>query len=162
MIAIIGCGNPNRRDDGAGGEVLRLLRLRRLGRDASRVKLLDAGTDGAAVMFAARGCRRLMIIDACRTGADPGAVFEVPGETLRIGGGPPLATHEFRWDHAIAAGRLMFRDDFPADVTIFLVEAQSLDLGIGLAPCVAASVAKIADRIATLLAASDPAAGIAA
>ncbi|HEY1797630.1 MAG TPA: hydrogenase maturation protease, partial [Stellaceae bacterium] len=122
MIAVIGCGNPARRDDGVAGEVLR--RLAPLASD--RTKLLDAGTDGVAVMFAARGCRRLVIVDACRTGAEPGAVFEVPGAELEPDHAPPLATHDFRWDHAIAAGRRIYRDNFPSDVTVFLIEAESL------------------------------------
>jgi Ni,Fe-hydrogenase maturation factor len=29
-----------------------------------------------AVMFAARGCDRLIIVDACRSGAEPLAAFE--------------------------------------------------------------------------------------
>lgn len=157
MIAVVGCGNANRRDDGVGGEILRLLARRDVGGDPSRVVLLDAGTDGVAVMFAARGCRRLIVIDACRTGADPGAVFEVPGDELADGDGPPLATHEFRWDHAIAAGRRIFRDEFPAEVTVFLVEAELLAFGIGLTPSVAAAAVNVADRVAGLIHASLPA-----
>lgn len=148
MIAVIACGNAARRDDGVAGEV-----LRRLAPLASNdTKLLDASTDGLAVMFAARGCRRLVIVDACRTGAEPGAVFEVPGTELEPGHAPPLATHDFRWDHAIAAGRRIYRDDFPSDVTVFLIEAASLDFGVGLSTPVAASAGIVADRIAGLLA----------
>jgi hydrogenase maturation protease len=157
MIAIIGCGNFNRCDDGVGGEVLRLLAARGMAGEPSRIKLLDAGTDGAAVMFAARGCRRLIVIDACRTGADPGAIFEVPGDELADCDGPPLATHEFRWDHATAAGRRIFRDAFPAEVIVFLIEAESLSFGIGLSPRVAAAAAKVAERIAALATAALPA-----
>src|SRR5689334_8840650 len=81
MIAVIGCGNASRGDDAAGPDVLRSLRVRGKCRDA-RVHLLDAGTDGMAVMFAARGCDSLIIIDACRSGSEPGALFEVPGTEL--------------------------------------------------------------------------------
>jgi hydrogenase maturation protease len=150
-IAIIGCGNRCRRDDGAGGEVLDLLAARGLGCDPSKVRLLDAGTDGVGVMFAARGCRRLIVVDACRTGAAPGTVFEVPGSELNRGEAPPLATHEFRWDHAIAAGRRIFRDDFPTDVMVFLIEAESVDFGADVGPRVAVAAAKVADRIAARL-----------
>ncbi len=149
--AVIGCGNSNRSDDGVGREVLRLLAMRGKGDDPSRVTLLDAGTDGVAVMFAARGCRHLIIVDACRTGAVPGAVFEVPGDTLDDADGPPLGTHEFRWDHAIAAGRRMFRDGFPAAVTVFLVEAGSLEFGVGPTADFAAAAEKVASRIAALV-----------
>jgi len=151
---VIGCGNRNRQDDGIGGEVLDLLTSRGLAGDPSKVRLLDAGTNGIGVIFAARGCRRLIIVDACHTGAEPGSVFEVPGIELGTNEGPPLGMHEFRWDHAIAAGRRIFRDDFPIDVTVFLIEAESGVFGLGLRPCVGVAVSKVADRIAVLLARS--------
>src|SRR5271154_5638649 len=103
MIAVIGCGNTNRCDDGVGAAVLRSLAERGLGDDAG-VKLLDAGTDGMAVMFAARGCHSLIVIDACRSGSEAGAVFEVPGAELAQRSNPSFTTHDFRWDHALHAG----------------------------------------------------------
>jgi hydrogenase maturation protease len=56
--------------------------LRARGAEGTGVGLLDAGTDGMAVVFAARGCRTLIIIDAYLSGSDPGAIFEVPGTEL--------------------------------------------------------------------------------
>ena len=43
------------------------------------VKLLDAGTDGMAVMFAARGCTSLIVVDCCKTGVEPGSDLRGPG-----------------------------------------------------------------------------------
>jgi hydrogenase maturation protease len=150
-VAIIACGNPTCTDDGVGAEVLRRLAACGLGADPARVKLLDAGTDGVAVIFAARGCRRLIVVDACHGGSEPGAVFEFPGSELADAPARPLATHDFRWEDAIAAGRRIFGAEFPAELTVLLVEAQSLDFGLGLTPIVWAAAAKVADRIAGLL-----------
>jgi hydrogenase maturation protease len=144
-LAIIGCGNPNRRDDGAGIEVLR--RLRGHVDNAGGVRLLDAGTDGMGVMFAARGCAAVIIIDACRTGSEPGAIFEVPGAELERRHAGSFTLHDFRWDNALYAGRQIFRENFPTDVTVFLVEAESVDFGIGLSPVVDAAVDRIAAKI---------------
>jgi len=147
VTAIIGCGNPNRRDDGAGPAVIRRLRERRAETTYPGVQLLDAGTDGLAVMFAARGCRCLVIVDACRSGAEPGALFEVPGSELEEASRAALITHDFRWDNALYAGRRIYREEFPIDVTVYLVEAESLDLDIGLSPKVAATAERVADLI---------------
>jgi hydrogenase maturation protease len=148
-IAIIGCGNATRGDDGVGPRVVQILTTRLSGE--RRIRLLDAGTDGMAVMFAARGCRSLVIIDACRTGSTPGAVFEVPGAELEQRQPPSLTLHDFRWDHALFAGRRMYGTAFPADVTVLLVEADSTAFGIGLSPAVAAAAEKVADRVEQLL-----------
>jgi len=150
-VAVIACGNPTRTDDGVGGEVLRRLAALGFGADPAWIKLLDAGTDGVAVIFAARGCRRLIVIDACRSASQPGTVFELPGSELDDTAERPLATHDFGWEDAVAAGRRIFRDEFPVDVTVFLIEAQSLDFGIGLTAIARAAAAKVADRVAALL-----------
>lgn len=151
MIVVIGCGNPNRLDDGAGIEVLRLLEARGSGKDSANIRLLAAGTDGMATMFAARGCQTLIVVDACRSGSEPGAVFEVPGSELEQRYEPSLNLHDFRWDHALFAGRKIFRENFPTDVTVLLIEAQTVALGIGLSPAVSAAVTKVTDRIAALI-----------
>ena len=151
MIVVVGCGNRNRLDDGAGIEVLHLLEARGLGRDAQRVRLLAAGTDGIATMFAARGCRTLVVVDACRSGSEPGAVFEVPGDELERRYQPSLNLHDFRWDHALFAGKKIFREQFPSDVVVLLIEVQTTELGIGLSDPVSSAVAKVADRIEGLI-----------
>ena len=149
MIAIIGCGNVNRSDDGAGPRVIRILRAR--GADYQDVRLLDAGTDGMAVMFAARGCQSLIVVDACRSGSPPGAVFEMPGGETEQRYMPALNLHDFRWDHALYAGRKMFREAFPADVTVLLVEAETLEFGVELSRSVSAAVEIVADSVERMI-----------
>lgn len=148
QAAVIGCGNPNRSDDGFGGEVIRRLAARAV----PHLRLLDAGTDGMAVMFAARGCKTVIVVDACTTGAPPGTLFEVPAGELAAPHPPSFTLHDFRWEHALYAGRRMFGADFPADVTVLLVEARSLEVGLTLSDEVDAAVVKTIARIEQLLA----------
>ena len=149
-VAVIGCGNLARSDDGVGPHVVRVLSERGLGRDPV-VRLLDAGTDGMAVLQAARGCDRLILIDAVRSGSPAGAVFELPGGELEDRPPPPMTLHDFRWEHALFAGRRMYGAAFPADVTVLLVEAASMDFGLDLSPAVARSAEKVAARVESLL-----------
>jgi hydrogenase maturation protease len=151
MIVVIGCGNANRSDDGVGPEVVRALRDRGAGRQPEQVRLIDAGTDGMAAMFAARGCRSLIVVDACRSGSEPGAIFELPGHEVERSYAPTLNLHDFRWDNALHAGRKIFREDFPSDVAVLLVEAETLALGIGLSPIVSAAAARVVERIEGLI-----------
>jgi hydrogenase maturation protease len=151
MIAVIGCGNSNRSDDGVAAEVLRQLATRGLADRTPAVKLLDAGTDGMAVMFAARGCQSLIVVDACRSGAQPGAIFEVPGDELEQEHAASLNLHDFRWDHALFAGRKIFRADFPKDVSVLLIEAARVDFGTELTGCVAVAAEKVAARIEAMV-----------
>jgi hydrogenase maturation protease len=148
LIAVIGCGNPNRSDDGFGGHVARRL----AGRAGPQLKILDAGTDGMAVMFGARGCTTLVVVDTCRTGAAPGTLFEVPAEVVAAPHTPSLTLHDFRWDHALYAGRKLYGPEFPDDITVFLVEAGSLAFGLDLTLEVQGAVEETVARIERLLA----------
>jgi hydrogenase maturation protease len=150
-IAIVGCGNPNRSDDGVGRRVIELLQRRAADWSIDAVQLLDAGTDGMAVMFAARGCSSLIVVDACSSGAEPGAIFEVPGSELEEDPRASLNLHDFRWDNAIAAGRKIYGAGFPSDVVVFLVEARTLELGLELSAEVNAASLQVATRIEVLV-----------
>jgi len=161
VLTIIGCGNPTRGDDGLGTLVARRLHAHVAALGRSDVRVLDAGTDGIAVMFAARGCDALVIVDAARTGSEPGAVFEVPGEELARDYELNLNFSDFRWDHAIAAGRRLFADAFPRSVMVLLVEAESSGFGLELSARVAAAAEHVVARIERLIAAY-PGAGAAA
>lgn len=153
MLTVIGCGNPNRGDDGVGVAVAERLRARLARHPVPRVRVFDCGTAGIEVMFAARGSDALVIVDASRTGAPPGAIHEVPGEELSRVPEPSYSLHDFRWDNALFAGRKIFGDAFPREVTVWLIEAASVDLGIGLSPAVSAAADVVYERVLAQIAA---------
>ena len=136
MLSIIGCGNVNRKDDGVGITVVQRLIERAPKWPCDKVQIFDAGTSGMDVMFQARGSSALIVIDASHTESESGQIFEVPGEELESLPEPSYNLHDFRWDNALYAGRKIFKDDFPSDVIVYLIEAETLDLGIGLSDCV--------------------------
>lgn len=146
-MVVVGCGNLNRCDDGVGVRVIQRLQAAWRLEPPPDVKLFDAGTGGMEVMFQARGAGALVIVDACRSGSEPGAVFRVPGAEIDNAHQPAYSLHDFRWDHAIYAGRRIFGIGFPADLTVYLVEAQALDLGTDLSAPVEAAVAKVCAQI---------------
>lgn len=146
-MVIIGCGNLNRSDDGVGVRVIQQLRADWGANPPPDVTLFDAGTGGMEVMFQARGAGALVIVDACRSGSDPGAVFCLPGSEIDTVRQPAYSLHDFRWDHAIYAGRRIFGSAFPTDLTVYLVEAGALDLGTDLTPPVQAALAKVCAQI---------------
>lgn len=146
-LAVIGCGNPNRSDDGVGVRVAALLAEQVAARGLDQVRVFDAGTGGMDVMFMARGARELVIVDACVGAGPAGAVFRVPGQELEAEFEAGYTLHDFRWNHALAAGRKMYGDTFPGRVTVYLVEAGNLDFGVGLSPEVEAGANSVRDLI---------------
>lgn len=129
-LLVVGCGNLLRGDDAIGPLAIRELWTRGV---PDGVRLIDGGTAGMDVAFMMRGARRVIIVDAASTGAEPGTLYRVPAEELTDL--PPLDglhSHNFRWDHALAFGTWLLGPEMPADVEVLLVEAESTDHGAPL------------------------------
>ena len=147
LLVVIGCGNLNRSDDAAGVRVIEQLR-HEFGAALPRgVKLFDAGTGGMEVMFQARGASALIVVDACRSGSEAGAIFRLPGSEIGSAHAPAYSLHDFRWDHAVHAGRRIFGDSFPSDLTVYLIEAGLLELGTELTAPVSRAVGRVCGHI---------------
>ncbi|GAW34860.1 hydrogenase 2 maturation protease [Roseovarius sp. A-2] len=147
-VVVIGCGNPNRSDDGAGPHLIARMREHGV---PEHTRIFDGGTDGMSVMYSARGATHLIIVDARVPDGNPGAIFEVPGEVLEAPPKQSLNLHDFRWDHALFAGRRIYGEDFPGDVSVFLIEAATLELGLGLSAAVSHATEAVETRIRELI-----------
>lgn len=146
---IVGCGNLIRGDDAAGPVLVRLLADRDL---PDGVRLIDGGTAGMDVAFAMRGAQRAIVVDASRVGVTAGTIHKVPGSELADLRPPEGNLHQFRWDQALGFAQWLLKDEYPADVTVWLVEGESFAAGAPLSPAVQVAVERVADAIAEDLA----------
>lgn len=144
MTTIIGCGNLVRKDDGAGPILIRKLWDKGV---PDEIRLADGGTAGMDVIFQIGDARKLIIIDACSTGVEPGTIFKIPGEEVETLPLENINLHNFRWDHAIAMGKWLLRDSFPEEVIVYLIEAEDLSYGFGLTPKVEDGIDRLAQQI---------------
>ncbi len=145
QIVIIGCGNLLRGDDAVGPITIR--HLWTLG-VPDEVTLVDGGTAGMDVAFKMRGARLVILIDAATTESKPGTIYEIPGDEIEQL--PPLEgmhSHQFRWDHALAFGHWLLGDDYPTDVTVFLIEIEQTTPGADLTPSVDAAMRQVAELV---------------
>ncbi|MBE7472670.1 MAG: peptidase M52 [Anaerolineae bacterium] len=142
---IIGCGNLLRGDDAVGPILVRVLAERGV---PPGVRLADGGTAGMDVAFKMRGAGHVIIVDACRTGQPPGTLYQVPGEELAQL--PPITglnLHAFRWDHALAFGRWLLKEEYPSRITVYLIEAENLEFGDELSRPVRVAMENLVQRL---------------
>ena len=142
---LIGCGNILRGDDAAGPVLVRRLWQRGL---PPGVRCADGGTGGMDVAFQMRGVPQVVLVDACRSGHRPGSLFRLPGQAVEQLPPPQgIHLHAFRWDHALAFARWLLKDEYPREVTVYLIEGASFQPGEPLSPEVDRAVDHLADLL---------------
>lgn len=147
---VIGCGNLLRGDDAAGPTLARRLRDRGL---PAGVDCRDGGTGGIDVALWMRGVPRVILVDACRSGAPPGTLLEWSDLDPAACPAPAgIDLHGCRWDQALALARLVWGGRPPARIDAILVEGASFVPGDGLSEPVRRGVERAAARILALLA----------
>ena len=139
---VIGVGNPDRGDDGAGVAVAR--RLRDLARPG--VEVLESGGDALSVLGAVRGAGRVILVDAIRSGAAPGSVRRIGGDAdllssaLRAG-----SSHDLGPAEALGLARAL--GELPERVEVIGIEGADFAPGAGLSPEVERAVDEVARQI---------------
>jgi hydrogenase maturation protease len=136
-VVVLGLGNPLLEDDGAGLQMLELLRLR--GPWPESVELVDGGTWGLSLLPVICDAERLLVLDAVRTGAPPGAVLVGEGEAVPRLYQRPLSPHQIDLREVLAAAVLL--DGLPAHLTVVGIEPERTEgLKVGLTPAVEAAL----------------------
>ena len=141
-IKIIGIGNPFRRDDSVGLAAARRLRETCSG----AVVVEEASGEGGDLMERWRGCDRVILIDAVRSGARPGTIHRLDASSGPI----PKAffsysTHAFSVAEAVELARALGR--LPRELVIFGIEGLDFSTGEGLTPPVEEALEEVVDNI---------------
>lgn len=148
---VIGVGNEARRDDGAGFEVARRVRARRL----PGVDVVFIAGDTAALLDAWAGADVAVVVDAARSGAAPGTVRRVEAVGDGAAGlGLRCSTHALPVTEALALARELGR--LPPRLVVYAIEGGGFEIGCGLSPAVAGAVGTVAERVASELAPPSP------
>jgi len=136
---ILGCGNGQRGDDGAG--VLAAERLRALGIAAE----VCAG-EASELMEAWNGMDDVIVIDSVVTGAPAGAVHVWDGQRPPPFATPAGSTHGLGIAQAIQLARAL--DCLPSRLRVYGIEGMNFEIGSSVSPEVERGVEEVVRRIA--------------
>jgi len=138
-VLVIGVGNRDRGDDGAGPRVAALLR-------AQDVNAADHAGDGLALIDLWDNHSVVVIVDAMVTGAAPGTIrrFDatagpLPREAFAV------SSHAFGVAEAVETARALGR--LPATVIVYGIEGESFALGTDLTDRVQQACLRVAQDI---------------
>lgn len=138
LLSLIGIGNRFRRDDGAGLEVVRRLRLAH----PPGVRLIEEEGDPASLIEAWSSVDEALVIDGISSGSAPGRLhrFDVtdaplPAEIFN------RSTHSLGLPEAIELAREL--DRLPTRLIVYAIEGESFETGEGLSDPVQKTVEKL-------------------
>jgi hydrogenase maturation protease len=126
-IVIIGCGDPERRDDGVATEVMSHLAQFAKAGEWSHVRLVDAGAEGLSAMALARGAGSLILVDVNADVSPNGGQSIQPDAAEGFSPQTNFHSSSCRWEQALHAIQIISGVDFPKDVLVVLVEAAQAE-----------------------------------
>ena len=139
-MLIVGCGNEDRCDDGAGVLVAR--RLRELGIEAS-----EHGGEGLSLLEAFTGREQVVLVDATVSGQAPGTITMWDQNSGPLPAGQfRTSSHAFGVAEAVELARALER--LPASITVYGIEAARFDTGASPSPEVLEAVERVTQKIA--------------
>ncbi len=141
-VIVLGIGNIERGDDGAGRAVARLLRHMLRG----GVEIVEQDGEATALLSQLDGASAAYLIDACVSNAPPGTVHRVDANVAPLPqASSDLSTHGFGLAAAVELGRAL--GGLPPRTIVYAIEAESFAAGAPLSEPVAAATVIVADRI---------------
>lgn len=130
-VLVLGLGNPLLGDDGAGLALLALVEA--AGPWPMNVRLVDGGTWGMSLLPDVLDAERLLVLDAVRTGREPGAVVRGEDDAVPRWYARPASPHQVDLHEVLAAAQLL--GGMPERLVVVGIEPASTDvLHLGLAP----------------------------
>lgn len=143
-VLVIGVGNELRRDDGAGVFVSR--RVRELC-DSVEVTVTEHTSDGADLMELFGSTDAVIVIDAVRSGGEPGRHVELDATVASL---PSdyffYSTHAFGVAEAVEMSRAL--GTLPRTVIVHGIVGSDFGAGEGCSPSVSSAILIVAKRIA--------------
>ena len=138
LLALIGIGNQFRRDDAAGLEVARRLRLAH----PPGVTILEQEGEPTSLIEAWSDAHEAVVVDGVFSGAEPGTLhhFEASKEPLPAELFNP-STHALGVAEAVELAREL--DRLPERLVVYGIEGESFEVGEGLTPVVEGAVEQL-------------------
>lgn len=132
-VLILGLGNILVEDEGVGIACIEYLQQHYQFPD--EVELLDGGTSGMALLDDLRRRKKLIVIDAVRTGNPPGTMVVLKGDEVPAFFRSKVSPHQLALSDVLAV--LTLSGDKTDDISVIGVEPVSLKTRIGLSQQVA-------------------------
>ena len=142
---VIGVGNLVRRDDGAGVHVVNRLKAR-----APWIESTDVALGSLEILEAMKGYERVIIVDAVKSGAQPGEIMKVDVKATK--NHPSIySSHGIDVITTLKLGEKIFSEEMPKEQIIIGIEADDvLEYGTNCTPRVERAIDIVVNEIVSM------------
>lgn len=142
-FVVLGVGNVLMSDEGVGPHAVRA--LAREYAAAPGVEIIDGGTSAMELLDDMAGADLLVIMDAVRSGAQPGELVRIAGDDVPRFFTRKLSPHQIGIGDVLACLELM--GESPKETVVLGVEPGTLEMGMELSGPVAAAVPALVTQV---------------
>ncbi|HKW02517.1 MAG TPA: HyaD/HybD family hydrogenase maturation endopeptidase [Vicinamibacterales bacterium] len=142
-LLVLGLGNVLLGDDGLGAAAV--VRLRDHFIVPPDVHVLDGGTLGLALLPYVEEAEAVILVDAIRGDGPAGTFVRLDGDDVAPAVATRLSPHQVGVSDLLDGAR--WRDRYPTRVVLLGLVPESIELGVGLSPRVAAALDDLVDRV---------------
>ena len=142
-VLVLGLGNCLIEDEGIGVAAIEYLHKHYSIPDD--VELLDGGTSGMGLLDDLRSRKKVIVLDAVRTGASPGDLVVLRNEQVPAFFRSKVSPHQMALSDVLAV--LTLTDEQPQDISVIGVEPVSLKTKIGLSPSVKQQLKPMVEQV---------------
>jgi len=125
---ILGVGNILQKDEGIGVRAVEILQERFEIRDD--IRILDGGTMGLDLLPFIEGYDNLLIIDAVKTGGEPGTIVRIEGDDVPRFLSTKLSVHQIGLPDMLSAATMM--GIMPEKTCLIGIQPETIESGIEL------------------------------
>jgi hydrogenase maturation protease len=141
-ILILGIGNILLKDEGIGVHVVRRLKEMPL---PENVEVLDGGTAGLELVDFIENRKKLIVIDAVKTGDRPGTIYRLTEENLRIKPKAIMSFHEIDFLDALHISDVI--SNKPEEIVVIGIEPKDISDGLELSPEIEERIPRIIEIV---------------
>ena len=142
-LLVLGLGNLLCGDDGVGA--LAVHRLSRSYQSPSGVSILDGGTLGLSLLPYLEDAQQAILVDAVRADQPAGSFIRLEGEAVGPAVEARLSVHQVGVADLLQGAH--WRQRYPDRLILLGLVPQTVELGLGLSPAVAAALPSLVERI---------------
>ena len=128
-------------DEGVGVQVIQQMEFMEL---PEHIELLDMGTSTMDLISHLEGVKKLIVIDAMKTGGTPGEIYRCKPEDLMPKEEEPISLHEMGLLETLTTAKQMGME---IDTVIIGVEPQVIDWGLELSAEVKKKIPAIIEAV---------------